>query len=127
MANRLLRLAPSGRLLEPVGQDGGHVDTGHYVGIRAALASTASFAPQPWRVIQTRDTKAISLPSYALTVLAFGLWLSYGFIRSDWAIMAPNAICLMLASFILLMKLLPRKEKAKLADAIEGIKNRNTS
>ena len=48
------------------------------IGWLAAFASTASFAPQAWRIIRTRDVQGISLAMYALTVSAFALWLAYG-------------------------------------------------
>lgn len=88
------------------------------VGILAAIASTASFAPQAWRIVRTRDTSALSVYSCALTVTAFGLWLTYGLLMSDWAIAAPNATCLVLSSFILTMKILPKRAKDRIADGV---------
>ena len=88
------------------------------IGAFAALASTASFAPQAWRVIRTRDVGAISPAMYALTVAAFALWLAYGALRHDWALILPNALCLLLAGFILAMTLLPRDKREAVADAI---------
>ena len=91
----------------------------------AALASlssgcaTTSFAPQAWRVIRTRDTEAISTGMYVVTVVGFGLWLSYGILRADWTLAIPNAICLLLSAFILVMKLLPRREKEAVAATLD--------
>jgi MtN3 and saliva related transmembrane protein len=90
-------------------------------GWAAAALSTASFAPQAWRIIQTRDTKAISLSTYLLTVSAFALWTSFGWLRQEWPLVVANAICLALSSFILLMKCLPQKTKDVVADAIDPI------
>lgn len=53
-------------------------DTLAMVGGAAALASTISFAPQAWKIIRTRDTKAISAGMYAITVTGFALWTIYG-------------------------------------------------
>ena len=89
------------------------------IGAFAALASTASFAPQAWKVIRTRDVRAISPAMYALTVAAFALWLVYGVLRRDWALILPNALCLLLAGFILAMTLLPRGKREAVAEAIE--------
>jgi len=88
------------------------------LGSGAALLSTVSFTPQAWKVIKTGETKDISAWSYAITVTAFALWVTYGFIRGDWPLVASNSICLLLSAFILAMTLAPegwrRALKAKL-------------
>jgi MtN3 and saliva related transmembrane protein len=86
------------------------------IGAVAALCSTTSFAPQAWKVIVTRDTAAISLKSYLLTVVGFMLWTLYGLVRGDWPLIAANGVCLVLSGFILTMKLLAPADKNKLAD-----------
>lgn len=91
------------------------------VGIAAAIASTASFAPQAWKIVRTRDVEGLSVRMYALTVTGFALWLSYGILKADWALVVPNAICLGLASFILLMVILPARRRDRLADGIEKV------
>ncbi len=90
-----------------------------YIGAAAAFCSTASFAPQALKIIKTRDTESISGKMYILTVAAFALWMSYGALRRDWALILPNAICLMLAGFILTMKHLPQGKKEAVADALD--------
>lgn len=90
-----------------------------YIGSAAAACSTASFAPQAWKIIRTRDTSAISAKTYVLTVAAFLLWTSYGWLRRDWALILPNAICLVLAAFILTMKHLPQHRKDAVADTLD--------
>lgn len=90
------------------------------VGALAALASTASFAPQAFKIIRTRDVSGLSARMYALTATAFALWLAYGAMRSDWALMVPNGLCLVLAGFILLMIVLPGAKREAVADAIES-------
>ena len=56
---------------------------------------------------------------YAITVTGFALWTAYGIMLGQWPIIVTNAICLLLAGFILMMKLLPRRRKAKVADALD--------
>ncbi len=90
-----------------------------YIGAAAAICSTASFAPQAWKIIKTRDTGSISAKMYVLTVAAFALWMFYGFMRGDWALILPNAVCLALASFILTMKHLPQRKKEAVADTLD--------
>ena len=87
------------------------MDAATLVGGLATLASTTSFVPQAWKVIRTRDTAAISKRMYAVTVLGFALWLTYGWLLGQWPLILTNGICLLLSGFILVMKLLPRRQK----------------
>ena len=89
------------------------------IGAIAALCSTISFAPQAWKIIQTRETKDISLGMYLFTVTGFAAWLSYGVMLKQWPLIASNGVCLALSAFILTMKILPQREKDEVADAIE--------
>ena len=89
------------------------------VGGIAALLSTISFFPQAAKIIRTRDTSSISTGMYAVTVLGFTLWTTYGAMQTAWPIIASNSICLILSAFILTMKLLPQREKEKVADAVD--------
>jgi MtN3 and saliva related transmembrane protein len=91
------------------------------IGGAAAIASTASFMPQAIKIIRTRDTGSISTGMYAVTVLGFILWTTYGVLLGEWPIVASNGICLIFSAFILMMKVLPRPEKEKLADALEPV------
>jgi MtN3 and saliva related transmembrane protein len=95
------------------------LDTVTIVGSVAAILSTISFMPQAIKVIRTRDTSSISTGMYSVTVLGFVLWTAYGLLQMAWPIIASNSICLILSAFILVMKLLPRAEKEKVADAIQ--------
>jgi len=84
----------------------------------ATLASVTSFAPQAWKVIRTRDTASISAAMYGVTVVGFALWLSYGWLLGQWPLIITNGVCLALSGFILVMKLLPRRGKEAVADAL---------
>ncbi|MCC6918231.1 MAG: hypothetical protein IT548_03450 [Alphaproteobacteria bacterium] len=79
------------------------------LGTGAAILSTISFTPQAWKVIRTGETKDISVWSYAITVTAFALWVTYGLLRGDWPLVGSNAVCLLLSAFILAMTLAPRR------------------
>jgi len=63
--------------------------------------------------------EGISTGMYAVTVIGFMLWLTYGLLLGQWPLIATNAICLVLAMFILAMKLLPRRKRDAVADAID--------
>ena len=90
------------------------------LGYLAALASMASFVPQAWKVIRTRETKDISIGMYVLTVAAFALWLGFGIALGQWPLVVSNGVCLALSLFILAMTLFPKKEKEKVAVALTG-------
>ncbi|MCC7274678.1 MAG: hypothetical protein IT561_18560 [Alphaproteobacteria bacterium] len=89
------------------------------VGGAATVASTVSFAPQAWKVIRTREMQGISARAYAVTVTAFTCWLICGVLLGAWPIIVSNVICLAFASFILVMKLLPRGSRQAVAAAID--------
>jgi MtN3 and saliva related transmembrane protein len=89
------------------------------IGSVAAIASTASFAPQAWKIIKSRKTSDLSVGMYLLTVGGFSLWTVYGVMLGQWPLVASNTVCLGLSAFILTMKLLPRQKKDKVADALD--------
>lgn len=88
------------------------------VSLFAASLSMVSYVPQAWGIIRSRNTDAISLRMYVITVAGFLSWLTYGALLGQWAIIVQNLICLALSSFILTMKLLPRHKMRLAADAI---------
>ncbi|MDB5734966.1 MAG: hypothetical protein JWN16_1603 [Alphaproteobacteria bacterium] len=90
------------------------------LGYAAAMLSTASFAPQAWKIIRSRKTHDISLGMYVLTVAGFALWLGFGIAKREWPLVASNSICLVLSGFILTMKLLPASRKKKAAAVLGG-------
>jgi MtN3 and saliva related transmembrane protein len=98
------------------------MDTATLVGAAATVASTASLTPQAVKVIRTRDVEGISTAMYAVTVVGFALWMSYGVLIGKWPLIVTNAVCLLLAAFILAMKLLPQRGRDAVADTIEAKK-----
>ncbi|MBC7905231.1 MAG: SemiSWEET transporter [Rhodospirillaceae bacterium] len=95
------------------------MDTTTVIGTLAAMASTASFAPQAWKIIKLRQTGDISSAMYALTVAGFGLWLTYGVLLGQWPLIVTNALCLLMSAFILVMSLLPQRKKDTVADVLD--------
>jgi MtN3 and saliva related transmembrane protein len=47
------------------------------------------------------------------------LWTAYGVLLAQWPLIATNAICLLLSAFILAMKILPRRRKEAVAEALD--------
>lgn len=75
------------------------------LGYIAAFCTTCSFVPQVLHILKTGDTHSISLAMYSCFVFGVFLWLVYGLAMQDWPIIIANAITLMLASIILLLKI----------------------
>lgn len=78
---------------------------GDLIGYCAAFLTTISFVPQAWHTFQTRDVRGISLAMYSCFTLGIFLWLVYGLVLEAWPVVFANAITLLLASAILVMKL----------------------
>jgi MtN3 and saliva related transmembrane protein len=91
------------------------------IGGIAALLSTVSFLPQAIKIIRTRDTESISTGMYAVTVVGFVLWTAYGVLLPQWPVIASNGICLMVSGFILAMKILPHRDRDKVAETLAPI------
>jgi MtN3 and saliva related transmembrane protein len=89
------------------------------VGTVGAIASVSSFTPQAWKIIQERRTEGLSLGMFALTTLAFLCWTSFGLLKREWTLIVPNAICLVLAAFILVMIALPPAKTRKVAKQLD--------
>ncbi len=81
------------------------------VGIVAGFLTTGSFIPQVVKILRTRDVSGISLLMYVAFTSGVLLWLIYGIINSQMAIIAANGITLALASVILAMKIRYRDGK----------------
>jgi len=95
------------------------LDASSIVGGIGAIASVASFAPQAWKTIRARNTDGLSAAMYALTCVAFVMWLSFGILKGEWTMIVPNALCLALALFIFTMILLPKTKTAEVAETLD--------
>lgn len=94
------------------------VDPITLIGVGAGICSTVSFAPQVWKIIRSRHTRDISTAMYVITVTGFMLWTAYGIALGKWPLVVANSICVAMAGFILVMKLLPPRAKNAVADEI---------
>ncbi len=75
------------------------------IGSLAAVLTTVSFVPQAWRTWRTKDVAAISLGMYVIFTSGVALWLVYGLLLRAWPIVVANAVTLLLASAILVMRI----------------------
>ena len=76
-----------------------------FFGYLAAGATTISFIPQVWQIYKTHHTQDISLRMYLLFTCGVGLWLIYGVLLAAWPIIIANAVTLVLAGTVLILKL----------------------
>jgi MtN3 and saliva related transmembrane protein len=81
------------------------MDTATVVGMIAGFCTTASFAPQVWRVWKTKHARDISLTMYMLFVAGTLLWLSYGLMIHSVPVVLYNVLTFLLAGAVLVMKL----------------------
>lgn len=88
-------------------------------GTIGALASVASFTPQAWKIIRNRSTEGLSLGMFALTCIAFASWTTFGWLKSEWTMIIPNAICLCFALFIFAMIALPNRKTKAVAEVLD--------
>ena len=75
------------------------------IGFAAATCTTVAYAPQALKVWKTRSTGDISLGMFLVMVLGLALWLAYGLLSGDAPLIASNAVTMLLAGGILVMKL----------------------
>ncbi|CAN5404862.1 hypothetical protein BH11MYX1_BH11MYX1_57530 [soil metagenome] len=74
-------------------------------GVAAACVGVTAFVPQVYKIVKTRETKDLSLPTWILQVIAFALWVTYGAVSGNWPIIVPNSIMFLLSCLILGMKI----------------------
>ena len=74
------------------------------LGLLAACLTTGAYFPQAVKTWRTRSTEDISLLTIAALVTGQLLWLAYGLMRLDVALIVANAISSMLTSSILYVK-----------------------
>lgn len=75
------------------------------VGFAAGLLTTLAFLPQAILTWRTRKAIGVSLGMYLIFVAGIVLWLIYGIALGAWPVIIANAVTLLLATFILVMKI----------------------
>jgi MtN3 and saliva related transmembrane protein len=75
------------------------------VGTLAGTLTTISFLPQAIKVMRERQTAAISLQMYVIFTAGVACWLVYGLLIGSFSVTVANAITLLLAASVLVMKL----------------------
>lgn len=75
------------------------------IGYLAACLTTGAFIPQAWLTWRRKRAEGVSLGMYVILVGGVALWLAYGLLLHALPIIVANLITLVLAVFILAMKL----------------------
>jgi MtN3 and saliva related transmembrane protein len=83
------------------------------LGYLAATLTTASFVPQAWLTLKTRDVSGISLGMYSVFTVGVALWLVYGISLGEWPIIVANALTVALAAVILGMKITVERQRRR--------------
>lgn len=75
------------------------------LGLLAGGLTTASFVPQVLKIYKSKSVEDVSLVMFIAFCIGVGLWLTYGIIKQDWAILLTNGVTLVLGLAILVMKI----------------------
>ena len=74
-------------------------------GVVAGLCSMASFVPQIVKILRERDASSVSLHMYAVTIVGFACWTTYGALSGSWPVALSNSISLVLVIVIFALRL----------------------
>jgi MtN3 and saliva related transmembrane protein len=75
------------------------------VGMVAGLCTSFSFVPQIIKTWRHGDTQAISKRMYLVSLAAYGLWLTYGLMIESLPVVLFNALNIIFAGMVLVLKL----------------------
>ena len=75
------------------------------IGLIAGALTTVSLLPQLLKTIKLKETKDISLSWCVILFTGVSLWVVYGILISDLAVLLANGISLILIFILLLLKL----------------------
>ena len=74
------------------------------LGLIAGALTTGSSVPQVFKILQTRSTRDVSTLYFIFMAVGVLLWLAYGVLRIDVALILWNALSLCLCCTILALK-----------------------
>jgi len=76
-----------------------------FLGLLAATLTTGAFLPQMLKTWRTKSARDVSFGMLITFIMGVFLWLIYGLMRQDIAIILANAITLLLNLMILWLKI----------------------
>jgi MtN3 and saliva related transmembrane protein len=66
------------------------------IGTIAGVLTAVSMLPQLIKIIKEKEAKDISLPMLFVLFSGVSLWIWYGFLKDDWAIIGTNIFSLLI-------------------------------
>ncbi|WKZ58734.1 MAG: SemiSWEET transporter [Cyclobacteriaceae bacterium] len=81
------------------------MNTIQLLGLLAGSCTTAAFIPQVVKTWKSRSAKDLSLGMFSIFCAGVVLWLIYGLLIMDIPVIIANMVTLVLASFLLFLKL----------------------
>ena len=76
-----------------------------WLGLLAGFLTTIAFVPQVWKIWKTKSARDVSLPAFVTFTFGVALWTVFGIVKDEIAITIWNAVTLVLAIAILVMKI----------------------
>ena len=75
------------------------------MGLTAGTITSITFLPQVIQIWKTKSSKDLSMHMLLLLIIGTGLWLGYGLIIKDIAIIYTNTLALVMSFIMLYFKL----------------------
>jgi MtN3 and saliva related transmembrane protein len=76
-----------------------------WIGSLAATLTSLSYLPQVNKAWRPGSTSDLSLKTLSVLTAGLVLWLAYGVLKSDWAIVVANGVGALLSACVLAFKL----------------------
>ena len=88
-----------------------------FIGLSAAIFSTAAFLTQIIAILRTGNVDGISILMYSIFTCGVALWLSYGILVDDLPMLLANSVTLVLALSVLCLTIFKRYQQSKVTVA----------
>jgi len=63
-----------------------------FIGMAAAICTTAGFAPQVYKSLKTKEVESVSLTMYVVMFLGLLFWLYYGILINSFSMILANIV-----------------------------------
>jgi MtN3 and saliva related transmembrane protein len=75
------------------------------LGFAAGILTSGAMLPQLIKTWKTKEVEQLSVKTYIVYIVGFGMWITYGFLKSDVPIIVTNFFSVVQAAFMIFMKL----------------------
>jgi MtN3 and saliva related transmembrane protein len=75
------------------------------LGLVAGVCTTGCFVPQVWKIWREGDSRAVSKRMYAVSVVAFSLWMLHGILIGSAPVIVFNALNVLLTGAVVVLKI----------------------